>query len=72
MRLLLLGCQPPDYVNVTAADAERPRQTIGYSAERSGTYLPDNRDPIAHPGLRRPLTGWESVLKFVIRGVEEK
>lgn len=40
--------------------------------ERTGTYVPDNRDPMLTLAYDDLFTKWESVLKFVIRGVEEK
>ena len=63
----------PDYVNVTAADDGTSRGDNWIERERTGTYVPDNRDPMLTLSLRRPLSpSGRSVLKFVIRGVEEK
>ena len=62
----------PDYVNVTAADDGTSRGDNWMQRERSGTYLPDNRDPVLTLAYDDLFTRWESVLKFVIRGVEEK
>ncbi len=62
----------PDYVNVTAADDGTSRGDNWMQRERSGTYLPDNRDPVLTLAYDDLFTRWESVLKFVIRGVQEK
>ena len=62
----------PDYVNVTAADDGTSRGDNWMQRERTGTYVPDNRDPMLTLAYDDLFTKWESVLKFVIRGVEEK
>jgi hypothetical protein len=61
----------PDYVNVVASDDGTSRGDNWMQRERTGTYLPDNRDGALLLSYDDLFTKWESVLKFVVRGVQE-
>jgi hypothetical protein len=61
----------PDYVNVVAADDGTSRGDNWMQRERTGTYLPDNRDPERMLSYDDLFEQWEKVLKFVVRGVKE-
>jgi hypothetical protein len=62
----------PDYVNVVAADDGTSRGDNWMQRERTGTYLPDNRDGKLNFSYDNLFSEWEKVLTFVIRGVQEK
>jgi len=61
----------PDYVNVVAADDGTSRGDNWMQRERTGTYLPDNRDGVLNFSYDDLFEQWEKVLKFVVRGVQE-
>jgi hypothetical protein len=61
----------PDYVNVVAADDGTSRGDNWMQRERTGSYLPDNRDPERMLTYDDLFEQWEKVLKFVVRGVKE-
>jgi hypothetical protein len=61
----------PDYVNVVAANDGTSRGDNWMQRERTGTYLPDNRDGVLTLSYDDLFEQWEKVLKFVLRGVQE-
>jgi hypothetical protein len=61
----------PDYVNVVAADDGTSRGDNWMQRQRSGTYLPDNRDGNLSLSYDDLFKEWEKVLKFVVGGVQE-
>jgi hypothetical protein len=61
----------PDYVNVVAADDGTSRGDNWMQRERTGSYLPDNRDPERLLTYDDLFEQWEKLLKFVVRGVKE-
>jgi len=61
----------PDYVNVLAADDGTSRGDNWMQRERTGTYLPDNRDAKLTLSYDDLFEQWEKVLKFVVRGIQE-
>ena len=62
----------PDYVNVVAADDGTSRGDNWMQRERTGTYVPDNLDGQLNLSYDDLFTKWEKVLKFVVRGVQER
>jgi hypothetical protein len=62
----------PDYVNVVAADDGTSRGDNWMQRERTGSYLPDNRDGVLTLSYDDLFEQWEKVLKFVVRGVKEE
>jgi hypothetical protein len=61
----------PDYVNVVAADDGTSRGDNWMQRERTGAYLPDDRDGVLNLSYDDLFEQWEKVLKFVVRGVQE-
>jgi len=61
----------PHFVNVVAADDGTSRGDSWMQRERTGTYLPDNRDGRLTLSYDDLFERWEKVLKFVVRGVQE-
>jgi hypothetical protein len=62
----------PDYVNIVAADDGTSRGDNWMQRERTGTYLPDNRDGKLNLSYDDLFKEWEKALTFVIRGIQEE
>jgi len=62
----------PDYVNVVAADDGTSRGDNWMQRERTGTYVPDNRDGELTLSYDDLFRDWEKLLEFVVRGLQER
>jgi hypothetical protein len=62
----------PDYVNVVPADDGTSRGDNWMQRENTGTYVVDNRDFQSSLSYDELFKSWESALRFVIRGVQER
>lgn len=61
----------PDYVNVVSADDGTSRGDNWMQRETTGTYIPDTRNGVESFDYDDLFKSWESVLRFVIQGVQE-